>query len=137
MISHRRAETGWKHLRNCKIRFIIMGSPVQSWVPLLIEDIENGALAGRMQVLFSWREGLFVVAVICGFDRIADGFMSIGDVSQSTPRPSPIITLIIDTQLISTTIKFFSRGFRHVSNPLESTAIFRKISYNTLINNML
>ena len=114
-----------------------MGAPVQSWVPLLIEDIENGALAGRMQVLFSWREGLFVVAVICGFDRIADGFMSVGDVSQSTPRPSPIITLIIDTQPISTTIKFFNCGFQHVSNPSESTAIFRETLCNTLINNIL
>ena len=72
-----------------------------------------------------------------GFDRFADGFMSVGDVSQSTPRPSPIITLTIDIQPISTTIKFFSRGFQHVSNPSESTAIFREISYNTLINNVL
>ena len=29
-----------------------MRSPVQSWVPLLIEDIGDEALAGRMQVLF-------------------------------------------------------------------------------------
>ena len=44
-----------------------MRSPVQSWVPLLIEDIGDEALAGRMQVLFSCMERLFVVAVMMWF----------------------------------------------------------------------
>ena len=43
-----------------------MRSPVQSWVPLLIEDIGDEALAGRMQVLFSCMD-VAVGAAICGF----------------------------------------------------------------------